>query len=160
MQLLIPFPWGTPTAKTHITCCSVAVVRFQPVFSEQRSNKKALSNRNSLWVCKYPAWSWQKFGLRARYPSFVRSTNVSETRDVCFCRRRRHMQSCTLLEGYTLLILHISCTHAAVMQCHHAASAQWPKSSLPFFGHGPWEAQKPESQHKAHLDQNGRLSES
>ena len=31
MQLLIPFLWDSPAAKTHSTWCSVAVVRFQPV---------------------------------------------------------------------------------------------------------------------------------
>ena len=53
------------------------------------------------------------FRLRARYPSFVRSTNVSETRDVSFRRRRPHMQSCTLLGGY---ILPINTRHAKLLK--------------------------------------------
>ena len=55
VQLLIPFRWGTPMAKTYITWCSVAVVRFQSVLASSGVIKKALSDRNSLLVCKSPA---------------------------------------------------------------------------------------------------------
>ena len=120
---------------------SVAVVRFQPGFSEQWSNNHTVccccflyfefaktkrtelssdkganderhnhyaqhSLTETLRVCKSPldpSMSWQIFGLRARYPSLVRSANVSETRDVSF--RRRRPQNGPYAELHTLASL-------------------------------------------------------
>ena len=109
MQLLITFLWGTPTAKTHITWCSVAVVRFQHVLASSGVLKKHSLTETRCVYANPQHDHGQIFELRARYPTFVRCTKVFETRYNDITEYITYQECATLHMGSPTAKTHITC---------------------------------------------------